>query len=62
MTKYLIVLLLAAGWKKATIRFLTDARYAVFYDGPATIEPHANSLKSKGRIYVSSSWQLAICD
>lgn len=42
----------AAGWKKATIPFLKDARYAVFYDGPATIEPHANSLKFKGRIYV----------
>lgn len=42
----------AAGWKKATIPFLKDVRYAVFYDGPATIEPHANSLKFKGRIYV----------
>ena len=42
----------AVGWKKAAIPFLTDARYTVFYAGPATIEPHATSLKFKGRIYV----------
>lgn len=42
----------AANWRKTTIPFLTDTRYSVYYSGPATIEPHATSLKFKGRIYV----------